>query len=76
MSELCIWYVVLRILSHICICGTLWRLYVHIHILPILFACSIIHFQVGASAYKHYQAMNVFVLSHNLIYVPGYGGGC
>ena len=32
--------------------GTLWRLYVvHIHMLPILFVCSIIYFQVGASAY-------------------------
>ena len=57
-------------------CGSLWRLYVvHIHMLPILFVCSIIYFRVGVCAYKHYQAMNVFVLSHILIYVTGYGGG-
>ena len=49
---LSIWYVVLRILSHICMCGTLWRLYVvYIHMLPILFVSSSIYFRVGASAY-------------------------
>ena len=53
--------------------GTLWRLdVVHIYILPILFVCSIIYFRVSVSAYKHYQAMNVFVLSHILVYVTGY----
>ena len=49
---LSIWYVVLCILIHICMFGTLWRLdVVHIHILPILFVCSIIYFRVGVCAY-------------------------